>query len=562
MNNSKSASTAKRTIVIVGGVAGGASAAARARRCNEAADIIMFEKDRYVSFANCGLPYHIGGEIDERDKLLVATPELFEKRFRIDARTRHEVLSIDQEAKSVQVKNLESGEEFAQDYDRLILSPGASPIIPPIEGSKAKNVFSLRNIEDMDRINQGLSSESSTRDVKQAVVVGAGFIGLEMVEQLHRLGIKVSLVELAPQVLPPLDREMARLIEEELERHEIQLHLGDGIQGLKVEGDRAVGVTLDSGMTIDTDLVIMCIGVKPNTQLAKQAGLEIGETGGIKINEYLQTSDPNIYAVGDAVEYEHAILEKSMRVALAGPANRAGRIAGEHAATDQSPSMAAVMGTAIVRVFDLGAALTGLSEKMAAKFNRRAKSVIVQAGHHSGYFPGAKTITLKLIYEPETGVVLGAQAIGAAGIDKRIDVIATAMKFKATVEDLTELDLSYAPPYGSAKDPVHLAAFTAQNDLRGFAPIVAYDADLAGKQIVDVRTLKEQEKLPPVPGAYQIEVDELREHLDELDPEQPTVVICHSAKRAHVGTRILLGHGFKEVSNLTGGMSIRRLMEN
>ncbi|MEZ6047421.1 MAG: FAD-dependent oxidoreductase [Planctomycetaceae bacterium] len=550
-----------RKIVIVGGVAGGASAAARARRCNETAEIIMFEKDRYVSFANCGLPYHIGDEIEDREKLLVATPELFQKRFQIQAKTRHEVLSIDKAHKSVRVKNLDTGEEFDQAYDKLILSPGAAPIVPPIEGVHSENVFSLRNIEDMDRIKQKLTSGLADKSIKRAVVVGAGFIGLEMVEQLHHLGIEVSLVELAPQVLPPLDVEMAKLIEQELTRHNIKLHLGDGIAGLELSGNCAVGVKLNSGNVIATDIVILGIGVRPNNGLAKEIDLGIGATGGIQVNEYMQTTDPDIYAVGDVAEYEHALLGESMRIPLAGPANRAGRIAGEHAATDNSPAMGAVMGTAIVRVFELGAGMTGLSEKLAARYNRSAKAVIIQAGHHAGYFPGARSITLKLVYDPTTGLVLGAQAVGAEGIDKRIDVIATALKFKATVEDLTELDLAYAPPYGSAKDPVHIAAYAAQNDLRGLAPIIAPDADLSGKQVVDVRTAKEQEKFPEVAGAHKIEVDVLRDHLNELDPTQPTVVICHSAKRGHVGTRILMGHGFKDVSNLTGGMSIRKLYE-
>ncbi|MCA9041365.1 MAG: FAD-dependent oxidoreductase [Planctomycetaceae bacterium] len=549
----------KRTIVIVGGVAGGASAAARARRCNEAAEIIMFEKDSFVSFANCGLPYHIGDEIAERDKLLVATPELFQKRFRIQAKTRHEVLSIDQANKSVRVKNLETGEEFDQSYDKLILSPGAAPIVPPIEGVKSENVFTLRNIEDMDQIKQKLMHGLQNKTVKRAVIVGAGFIGLEMVEQLHHLGLDVSLVELAPQVLPPLDVEMAKLIENELLRHGIKLNLGDGIAGLDVEDNRAVGVKLNSGKVIETDLVILGIGVRPNNGLAKDIGLDIGQTGGIKVNSYMQTSNPDIYAVGDVSEYEHALLGETMRVPLAGPANRAGRIAGEHAATDHSPAMGAVKGTAIVRVFELTAGMTGLSEKMADRYNRNAKFVIIQAGHHAGYFPGAKSITLKLIYDPDTSLVLGAQAIGAAGVDKRIDVIATALKFKATIQDLTELDLAYAPPFGSAKDAIHIAAYAAQNDLSGLAPMIAPDTDLTDKQVVDVRTFKEQEALAAVPGAHLIEVDQLRDHIDKLDPMKPTVVICHSAKRGHVGTRILLGHGFQEVSNLTGGMSIRKL---
>lgn len=549
-----------RTIVIVGGVAGGASAAARARRCNEGASIIMFEKDRYVSFANCGLPYHVGEEIEEREKLIVTTPELFADRFNIDARPRHQVTSIDRANKTVLVKNLETEDVFVQAYDQLILAPGASPIVPS-NLPAVENVFTLRNIEDMDQIKQTIDSGLLSGEMKRAVVVGAGFIGLEMVEQLDRRGIYVALVEKDEQVLPPLDFEMAKLIEQELKRHSIELHMGNGIRGIKTEGYRATGVELDNGEVVPADIVILGIGVRPNTELAKACDLELGEMGGIKVNEFMQTSDPSIYAVGDAVEYQHGVLDIAMRVALAGPANRAGRVAGEHAATGNSPAMGPVYGTAIVRVYELGAASTGLSEKLAKRMNRKAKAVIIQGGSHSGYFPGAKPLTLKLVYDPDNGRVLGAQAIGAAGIDKRIDVIATALRFQATVDDLTDLDLAYAPPYGSAKDPVHIAAFAAQNDLRGFSPIVPPNFDLVNKQIVDVRTPQEHEKLPPVGGAVNIEVDNLRDQLRELDPEKPTVVICHSAKRGHIAARILLGHGFSDVSNLTGGMSIRRLYD-
>lgn len=552
----------KRTIVIVGGVAGGASAAARARRCNEEAEIILYEKDEHVSFANCGLPYHIGDEIEDRSKLLVATPELFEKRFRIQVRTFHEVLSIDRGAQTVKVKNVQTGEEFEQNYDRLILSPGASPIVPPIEELKgpdaARNVMTLRNMEDMDRIKNWITQNHP----RKAVVVGAGFIGLEMVEQLHRIGMMVSLVELAPQVLPPLDPEMAKLVERELHRHDIDLHLGNGIQGLEVENGLATHVRLDQGESLPADLVILGIGVRPNTALATGANLIIGKTGGIYVNEFMQTNDPLIYAVGDVAEYKHGVLNSSMRIPLAGPANKAGRIAGTHAATDQAPSMPNAYGTAIVRVFELSAGLTGLSAGFANRFDQTVKEVIIQAGHHAGYFPGSQNLTLKLLYDPDTGKVMGAQAVGGEGVDKRIDVIATALQMGATVEDLTGLDLSYAPPFGSAKDPLHMAAFAAQNDLNGFVPVLPHDAELDGYQVVDVRNPPEWEKLPPVSNAILIPLDELRDQLEQLDPQKPTVTICHSAKRAHVAARILIGKGFKQVYNLTGGMSIRSLTQS
>jgi len=542
-----------RTIVIVGGVAGGASAATRARRCNEDARIIMYEKDSYVSFANCGLPYYIGGEIEERDDLLVARPELFRNRFNIEVHTLCEVTAIDRAAQTVSVQNRQTGVTTLQSYDRLILAVGASPIVPPISGADAPNVFTLRNLEDTDRIKQFVKEKKPQR----AVVVGAGFIGLEMVEQLRRGGIQTAVVELMEQVLPPLDAEMAHQIQQALEQHDVELHLGDGLAGFRVADAMATGVKLNSGGVLDADLVILGIGVRPNTKLAEQAGLELGPMRGIRVNEHMQTSDPYIYAVGDAVEYQHGVLGTPARVPLAGPANRAGRLAGQHAATDEAPPMAPVLGTAIVRVFEKTAAMTGLSVKLARKVGREARAAVVVAKHHAGYFPGGEAMTLKLIYEPTTGKVLGAQGVGGAGVDKRIDVIATAIHFGATVGDLAGLDLAYAPPYGSAKDPVHMAAFAACNDLAGLTPLCPLDKDLSGRQIVDVRTDAEVSKMR-LPNAKHIPVDQLRERLEELDASRPTVTVCHSGLRAHVAARILRQHGFDDVADLTGGMFVRQ----
>lgn len=541
------------TIVVIGGVAGGASAATRARRCNENARIIIFERDDHVSFANCGLPYYIGGEIEDREKLLVAKPELFRDRFRIDVHTRHEVTQIDPAAKTVTVRDLDAGTESVQNWDRLILTPGASPIVPPIEGIDAANVFVLRNLADTDAIKQFVA----THQPQRAVVVGAGFIGLEMVEQLQRIGIKTDLVELQEQVLPPLDAEMAHLVEEELAAHDVSLHLGDGIAGLDVEGENATAVELNSGTKLPADLVILGIGVRPNVELAKQAGLDLGPTGGITVNEFLQTSHADIYAAGDAIEYHHGVLDQPMRIPLAGPANRAGRIAGEHAATGKSAPMAPPMGTAIVRVFGITAALTGLTTEFGNRMQRPSRSVLVAPKHHAGYFPGAETLTLKLTYDPDSERVLGAQAVGRAGIDKRIDVIATALHFQGTIRDLAGLDLAYAPPFGSAKDPVHMAAFVACNDLDSVTAITEVDADLSGKQIVDVRSAAElaQFRLPEI---KHIPLHELRDRLGELDPTAPTVTLCHSGMRAHIAARILKQHGFPNVSNLTGGMHMRQ----
>ncbi len=542
-------------IVIVGGVAGGASAATRARRMNENAQIIMLEKDRDVSFANCGLPYYLGGEIVKRDKLLVAKPELFAERFNIDVRTRTEATAIDRSRKVVTVLNHRSGETYELAYDKLILAPGASPIIPPIGGAGAANVFTVRNVEGTDRIKDYLDVQKPQR----AVVIGAGFIGLEMVEQFHGLGIETTLVELADQVLPPLDAEMAHLLKEELEAHKIALHLGDGIKDIRESDGKAEAVVLDSGVIVETDLVILGVGVRPNVQLAKDADLSLGETGGIAVDADGKTDDPDIYAVGDAAEYVYGPAGKSMRVPLAGPANRAGRLAGQHAASGSADSWAPVQGTAIARVFGLAAGSTGLSEKLAARLGQKTQSVTILANHHVGYYPGAMQMVLKLIFEPESGKVLGAQAVGAEGIDKRIDVIATAMQFGATVRDLTGLDLTYAPPFGAAKDPVHMAAFTACNILDGLVKFAAPDADLNGKQILDVRTAPEvnRKPVPECKGVIHIPVDELRQRIGELDPSQSTIVTCATGPRSYVACRMLMQHGFKDVSNMTGGVFMR-----
>ena len=545
------------TLVIVGGVAGGATAAARARRMNEHARIILFEKDEHISFANCGLPYYIGGEITDRDKLLVAKPALLRQRFGIDVRTRQEVTAIDRPRKLIRVTNHLTGETYEQPYDKLILAPGASPIIPPLPGVDAPNVFTLRNVADTDRITAAVVEGKPRR----ACVIGAGYIGLEMVEQLHARGLDVALVELQEQVLPLMDAEMAQPLAEALEAKGVTLHLGDGIAAIDTdEIGRATAVRLNSGTTLDTDLVILGIGVRPNNQLAKDAGLGLGQDGGIAVNAYGQTDDPDIYAVGDAAQYPYGPTGAQMRVPLAGPANRAGRLAGQHAVTGQSDPMPPVMGTAIVRVFDLAAATTGLTTKLAAKFGLDAAAVTVIANHHVGYYPGAKPITLKLLYAPDTGKVLGAQAVGEEGIDKRIDVIATLMRLGGTVRDLAGVDLCYAPPFGAAKDPVHMAAFAACNDLDGFVKFVQPDADLTAYQVVDVRNAAEisQAPLPGTEHAIHIPLDELRDRLGELDPEQPTVTSCASGLRSYVAARILMQHGFREVYDLTGAATMRR----
>ncbi len=544
-----------KKILIVGGVAGGASAATRARRLDETAEIILFEKDPHVSFANCGLPYYIGGEISDRKKLLVATPEFLSKRFKLDVRTRHEVTSINRTNKTVEVLNHVSGVTSSESYDKLILAPGASPLVPPIAGVHSKNVMTLRNLEDTDRIK----SYIDTAMPKRAVVIGSGYIGLEMLEQLVGLKIEVCLVELMPQVLPLFDPEMAYPLQQMMIEHGVSIYVNDAVEAFETNAEQATAAKLKSGSRIEADLFILGVGVRPNTKLAIEAGLTIGNTGGILVNDFMQTSDPDIYAVGDATEYVYGPTQQRMRVALAGPANRAGRLAGEHAVTGSSSPMGSVYGTSIVRVFGQTAAMTGLTRKQANKLGINARSTIVIANQHAGYYPGAQAMTLKLVYSPETGKVLGAQAIGADGIDKRMDVIATAMRFNATVRDLTELDLAYAPPFGSAKDPVHMAAFAASNEMDGFVKFLDPDADLSQFQVIDVRNPPEIEKSPlaDAPHALKIPLDELRDRLNEADASKPTVVSCASGLRSYVASRILMQNGFKEVYDLSGAATLR-----
>ncbi len=424
------------------------------------------------------------------------------------------------------------------------------------------NVYTLRNVADTDRIKEATTRSSQ----KRAVVVGAGFIGLEMVEQLVRIGFETSLVELQPQVLPLLDAEMTQPLAKELQRNGVSVHVGSGLKRILVDdAGVATAVELDDGQTLPADLVVLGIGVRPNNELAKTAGLELGKDGGVQTNDYSQTNDPDIYAVGDAAQYAYGPTGNRMRVALAGPANRAGRLAGQHAATGASDPMAPVMGTAIVRVFDLSAGITGLSMTAARRWNIPARSVTIVANNHAGYYPGASPITLKLVFDPESGRVLGAQAIGTEGVDKRMDVIATAMAFQGTVRDLTGVDLSYAPPFGAAKDPVHMAAFAAANQLDGVSDFVDADANLDDVLVVDVRSPAEVERMPlaGVPNVVNIPLDQLRDRIQELNTGADKVVVsCQSGMRAHVAARVLRQRGFKNVQSISGGALVRnRAME-
>jgi len=542
-------------ILIVGGVAGGASAAARARRLNADAEIVILEKGTNISFANCGLPYHLGGEIANREKLIIASPDLFWNRFRIEVRTEHEVVSIDRASKCVSILDHRSGDLVGLTYDRLILSTGSQPLAPPQCQPLPANAFHLWTLNDMDRIMASIVKHNP----KSAVVIGGGFVGLEVVEQLHRRKMNVTLIERNPQVLQQLDRLFAKIVENHLESKGVQLALGVQIKNLIKREDRVTAIELEDGNTIPTDLLIVGAGVRPRIALAEQAGLQIGINGGVVVNEFMQSSDPSIYAVGDIAELKHGVTGELTRIPLAGPANRGGRIAGEHAALQHASPMGAILGTAIVRVFDLTAACTGLNETTLNAKGIPFRSAIIEAGSHASYFPASQSMQLKLLYSPSDGKILGAQSVGGEGVDKRIDIIATAMHFGGTVRQLAQVDLAYAPPYGSAKDPIHMAAFVACNDLDRSPRLVEPTASLTGKQIVDVRTERERQQIP-LPNAIAIEIDHLADRWTELDPELPTVVVCHSGKRAHIGACFLLRKGFQQVMNLTGGMSIRSLM--
>ena len=544
----------KTRIVIVGGVAGGASAAARARRCNSGAEITVLEKGPAVSFANCGLPYHIGGEIEDREKLLLASPELFWDRFSIRVRTGHEVTHIDRAAKTV--TGTQDGHEFKLPYDKLILAMGCEPVRPEFCDVQADNVFQLWTLDDMDAILAYMKN----RACKQATVVGAGFVGLEVAEQLVHRKVDVSLVQLGSRVLGHmLDQEFGSMLHRELKKNSIDLHLNTAVDEFLVSNGRVTAVKLSTGETVATELVIVGIGTRPRTKLAAEAGLKLGDDGGVKINDFCQTSDPDIYAAGDIVEYPLGSGLGKARMPFAGPANRSGRIAGTHAAGGKARPLGPVQGTSILRVFELAAGATGLSENACQQSEIECHAATIQATHHAGYFPGARTMALKLVYAPD-GKVLGAQAVGPLGVDKRIDVVAAMIHAGGTIDDLASLDLSYAPPFGSAKDPIHMAAFVAQNDLDAFPKLIEPNADLESLQVVDVRSSRELERLPPVERAIHIPVDELASRLEELNRDQETVVVCHSGKRAHVAACLLQGAGF-QVKNLNGGMSVRSLFE-
>lgn len=542
-----------KKVVVVGGVAGGASTAARLRRNDETAEIVLFERGSYISFANCGLPYYIGGAIEKRSALLVQTPEAMKARFNLDIRIDSDVVAINREAKTVSIHNVKTGESYEESYDVLVLSPGSVPLRPPIPGIDSPNVYSLWNIPDTDAVKAHVME----RQPKEAVVIGGGFIGLEMAENLYDLGIKVTVVEMANQVMAPIDYEMAAQVHNHMRQKGVDLLLGDGVNAFEDQNGKTV-VKLQSGAEIPADMVMLSIGIRPQSELAKAAGLALNERGGIVTDEYLLTSDPSIYAIGDAIEVVDFVGGFKTMIPLAGPANKQGRICADNI-SGRKLSYKGTQGTAIAKVFDLAVASTGMNEKTLKRLGKeRGKDYQVSITHsksHAGYYPGSTMLAVKLIFTLE-GKVLGAQIVGADGVDKRIDVIATALRYGGTIADLTELELAYAPPFSSAKDPVNMAAYVAENILLDKTGVAqheeAHSFDPAKTQLIDVRDLAEWER-GHIEGAVHIPVNELRNRLSEVDGTKETMVYCAIGLRGYIAARILKQNGFENVRNVSGG---------
>lgn len=555
-------------IVIVGGVAGGASAAARARRLSEDAEIIMFERGEFVSFANCGLPYHIGGDITDRANLLLQTPQSFLARFNVDVRTMSEVVSIDKEAKSVTIKNVLDGSSYTESYDYLLLSPGAGPVVPPIPGINNPLTHSLRNIPDMDKIINTIKMNRP----EHATVVGGGFIGLEMMEAFHQLGIKTTLVELADQVMTPVDREMAGFAHAEIKSHGVDLRLGVALESVEYVQEPHVpnlesgefdehahiqghlNLTLNNGEVLQTEVLVMAIGVRPEIKLAQEAGLKIGDLGGIWTNPSLQTSDPAIYAVGDAIEEADFVTGNPTLVPLAGPANRQGRMAADNM-LGREETYQGTQGTAICKIFDLAIASTGKNEKTLKRDGIPYRKIYVHTASHASYYPGAELVSFKMLYCPDSKKILGAQAAGKDGVDKRIDIMAVAQRAGMTIDQLEHLELTYAPPFGSAKDVINQAAFVANNIEKGDIKAIHFDEldSLTDDQLIlDVRTPAEIENFGTLPGAVNIPVDELRGRMAELPKEKEIIVLCAVGLRGNVACRQLTNNGYR-TRNVVGG---------
>lgn len=537
-------------IIVIGGVAGGATAVARMRRMDEFAEIILFEKGKYISYANCGLPYYIGGIIQEREKLFVQTPEVFAKRFNVDVRVESEVLRIDKEQKFVAVRSVD-GEIYEESYDKLLLSTGASPVRPPLPGIDTRGIFTLRNVEDTDAIKTYIDENA----VKHAVIVGGGFIGLEMAENLHHTGVAVSIVEMGDQVMAPIDFSMAAFVHEHLLQKGVKLYLKEAVAGFE-QVNEGIRVSFKGGKSVTTDLVILSIGVKPESTLAKEAGLTLGKAGGVLVNDYLQTSDESIYAIGDVIEYPHPILREPWPNYLAGPANRQGRIVAENITSSNKLQYEGAIGTAIAKVFDLTVASTGVPAKRLKQAGIEYVSSTIHSSSHAGYYPGAVSLTIKITFDKKTGKLYGAQIVGYDGVDKRIDEIAVVIKHNGTIYDLMQLEQAYAPPYSSAKDPAAIAGYVADNVISGRIRLSYWRDLLALKEgeafLLDVRT-EEEFALSAIPGAVNIPLDELRDRIDEIPKDKPIHVYCAVGIRGNIASRILAQRGYTDVRNLSGG---------
>ena len=536
--------------IIIGGVAGGATAAARIRRADEGAEIVMLERGKYISYANCGLPYYIGGVISDRERLFVQTPESFGKRFNIDVRVENEVVEIQPKEHTVTIRR-KDGSQYKETYDKLLLSPGASPVRPPLPGIDSEGIFTLRNVNDTDRIKTYLT----TKSVKRAVVVGAGFIGLEMAENLHHAGVDVSVVEMGNQVMAPVDFSIAAHLHQHLTQKGVSLYLEQAVAAFERKGNE-IRVILKSGETIVADMVILSIGVRPETTLAKAAGLHIGETGGIWVDEYLQTSEADIYAVGDAIEFPHPITGKPWLNYLANPANRQGRIVADNMVEGNKYAYEGAIGTAIAKVFDMTVASTGLAAKRLKQLGMEYAVSVTHSGSHAGYYPDALPLTVKLVFHPKTGKLYGAQSVGYDGVDKRIDQIALLIKQGGTVYDLIRLEHAYAPPFSSAKDPIAIAGYVASNIISGAMPAITWRdllaTDRSSVMLLDVRTAEEF-SFGSLPGAVNIPLDDLRERMQELPKDKEIIVFCAVGLRGYLAQRILRGHGYTAVRNLIGG---------
>ncbi len=539
--------------VIIGGVAGGATAAARIRRIDEHAEIILFERGNDISYANCGLPYYIGGVISERDNLFLQTPESFAQRFNLSARVRSEVIAIDSEKKEVTVRT-SNNEIYTETYDKLLLSPGANPVKPPLPGIDSEGIFTLRNITDTDAVKKYIT----TNTIQKAVVIGAGFIGLEMAENLHETGAQVSIVEMAEQVMTPIDFPMAAMVHEHLREKNVQLYLKETVSSFKKNGEK-IDVIFKSGKVLDADIVILSIGVRPETILAKQANIKLGDTGGIWVDEYLQTSVPDIYAVGDAIEFPHPITNRPWLNFLAVPANRQGRIVADNMVFGNKITYEGAIGTAIAKIFDLTVAATGVNETVLTREKIPYLTSITHSNSHAEYYPGALPLTIKVNFAPETGKILGAQIVGFSGVDKRIDQIAVLLKYNKTIFDLTSIEQAYAPPFSSAKDPIAIAGYVAQNIISGTMPIVHWhdipQANVENTVFLDVRT-NEEYALGTLPNSLHIPLDDLRARIHEIPTNKKIYAYCSVGVRGYLAVAILLQRGFKQVYNLSGGYKV------